>query len=274
MTAKYPLRMSTKCVESNEVILENIQHALTLGLPELHPLPIAHDGNFVLVGSGPSVAGEVESIKRQKELGRPIIAIKQAHDWLLEHDIRPDMCVMLDPKERVIKRCIKEPVKGVNYMIASQSAPAMWEHLKGQNVTVWHAWSLIGEDHYLQGKMMVGGGTTTGLRAFNIGYLLGFRRFHIYGFDSCCPSKDGPKRVSGDMPERIVEIWAGKRKFYCNPAMAAQANEFQRMIAMFAGNIRMKAYGDGLIQEMLKMRKEMGHDELLEDELTEAANAN
>ena len=73
---KHELKLSTKCVESNDKILENIQHALKLDLPEFHPAPVANDGNFVLVGSGPSVAGQVESIRRQQELGRPIIAIK------------------------------------------------------------------------------------------------------------------------------------------------------------------------------------------------------
>ena len=45
---------------------------------------------------------------------------------------------------------------------------------------------------------------------------------------------------------------------YAFPAMAGQANEFQDMIKMFGGDIRIKVYGDGLIASLMEERKSMG----------------
>src|SRR3990167_855282 len=61
------------------------------GLPELSPSVIAHDGTMVLVGSGPSLPTFIEEIRAERERGRPILAVKGAHDLLCQHGLEPDL---------------------------------------------------------------------------------------------------------------------------------------------------------------------------------------
>ena len=110
---------------------------------------------------------------------------------------------------------------------------------------------------------MVGGGTTSGMRTFNLAYLMGFKRFHLYGFDSCNKDETSKyKRVNihtgGDHAVKVIKVNCNGKDHWCNPAMAGQANEFQDMIKMFGGDIRIKVYGDGLIASLMEERKAMG----------------
>jgi hypothetical protein len=107
------------------------------------------------------------------------------------------------------------------------------------------------------GKLAIGGGTTSGLRAINIGYILGFRHFTLYGYDSCNRA-DGVKRFTGDKAGQTIDIWVGGptgKKFNCNLAMAQQANEFQKIYDVM-GDVNIKAHGPGLIAEILRVRRE------------------
>jgi hypothetical protein len=107
------------------------------------------------------------------------------------------------------------------------------------------------------GKLAIGGGTTSGMRAINIGYILGFRKFVLYGYDSCNRA-DGIKRFTGEMTGPTMDVFVGaeKRKFTCNAAMAQQANEFQ-MIYTVMPDITVEAKGPGLIAAIIEERRKM-----------------
>ena len=105
--------------------------------------------------------------------------------------------------------------------------------------------------------MAVGGGTTSGMRAINIGYLLGYRKFVLYGYDSCNRA-DGIKRFTGEMTGPTMDVYVGPegKKFTCNAAMAQQANEFQ-MIYSVMPDITVEAVGPGLIAAIIKERQSL-----------------
>jgi hypothetical protein len=102
-----------------------------------------------------------------------------------------------------------------------------------------------------------GGGTTSGMRAINIGYLLGYRKFVLYGYDSCNDA-EGKKRFTGEMTGPTLDVYVGaeKRKFTCNAAMAQQANEFQMLYAVMP-DITVEAKGPGLIAAIIDERKRL-----------------
>jgi len=255
-TGRVPLKIATKCVASDDTLLAQIEANTKRGLPEFIPYPNPHTAKIVLVGSGPSVEGQLDSILEHKKRGRLIVALKGAHDFLLQNGIKPDWCVMLDPQEKILN-CVQLKEPDITYLIASQCHPAVFEHLKENYVILWHALSGIGEEKLLQNKVLLGGGTTTGMRTLNMVYSLGYRYAHLYGFDSCLTEKDGEayKRVNihskdgMDKPASTIDVWVGKRRFWANPAMAAQANEFQQAMAVLKG-MKVNIHGDGLIREM------------------------
>jgi hypothetical protein len=251
-----PLEIKVVTAGTTEELCSNIRSALDLGLPELTLAPIKHDGNIVLVASGWSMPNYIDEIKAHRKAGRPIVAVKAAHDFLVENGVEPDLWINLDPRDRTsgIQRLNDRTV----YMPASRCPPSTFEHLQGRKILLWHSWAEGPEMEAIgPNKIAVGGGTTSGLRAINIGYLLGFRNFIMYGYDSC-NSPAGIKRFTGETSGPTVDVYVGGpmgKKFTCNAAMAQQANEFQKLFEVMA-DITLDVRGPGLIAEIMRVRDE------------------
>lgn len=254
--AEAPLKVDSVQVLGDEILTQHVHHALSLGLPSLPHHP-THDLVAVLVASGASVTTQLDSIKRQRDKGRPIIAIKDAHDWLISEGIIPNQAIVLDPTEHQWQ-CFRRKHPDVQYWVSSQCHPKMFEHLHGHQVSLFHL--IFNNNAAYKGKgvkFMIGGGTTTGLRAISLLYVLGFRRFELYGYDSCL--MNGHLRVETawerpkDANSQLVTVRCGSRRFICNFGMAAQANEFLNLWTDYKmPDIFVQSYGDGLITAILE----------------------
>jgi hypothetical protein len=250
------LELTVQAAGTPEELCSNIRSALARGLPELTPAPTSHDGTFVCVASGWSMPSFIDEIRAQREMGRPIVAVKAAHDYLCDHGIDPDIWVNLDPRDRT--NGIQKANDHTVYFVASRCPPITFDHLKDRKILLWHSWSDGPECKALPGgKLAIGGGTTSGMRAINIGYLLGYRKFVLYGYDSCNDA-EGKKRFTGEMTGPTLDVYVGaeKRKFTCNAAMAQQANEFQMLYAVMP-DITVEAKGPGLIAAIIDERKRL-----------------
>lgn len=246
-------------IVADEVTQGYITSASARKLRSFWPGIIQHDGHMVIVGSGPSVADHVEEIRADQALGRPVMAIKGAHDWLIDRGITPDLWVSMDSQESILKHLQKKS-RQTCYMVASKVPPAVFDWLDDQQVVLWHAWMGQGEEKFFPpGACMVGGGSTSGLRGITLAWLMGFRRVVLYGFDSCL--KDGAKRVDGSKPiDWQISIQAGPngKERVCDSSMASQANEFQSMTFGVMDGLKVKVVGDGLIADIMAERKRLG----------------
>src|SRR6476646_5755801 len=166
--------------------VEAIKAAAARGLPEFTPALVSHDGTMVVVGSGPSLPTFIEEIKEERKKGRPICAVKGAHDFLCENGLEPDLFVSVEPRDR--RHNVRKRNAHTVYLLASRVAPEMFDYLEQCKVMIWHSWGKEDEIQALkdsQQKYAVGGGSTSGLRAISLCYQMGFRNFVLYGFDSC-----------------------------------------------------------------------------------------
>jgi hypothetical protein len=222
-----PLKIQAKCVLDAEGRLEHIEQALARGLEEFGPLCI--------VGSGPSVKKQISKIKRLKEEGAMILAVKAAHDFLIQKGVVPHAALAVDPQD------------------------------EDQRIILWHLLATSSAEK-LKGRIQIGGGSTSGSRGIVLAYMMGFRKFHLFGFDSCLEPGKNPDNMlrkidgqkwGGEEREKIMELVCEGRAFYADPAMAAQANEIQQVFAMLEG-AQIKAYGKGLIQTVIKANAEKG----------------
>lgn len=253
-----PLALHVKPVGTREGIRANVQAALARSLPELPPAIVSHDGTMVCVGSGPSMPSMVEDIRREREAGRPIFAVKAAHDFLCQHGIPPDLWLCVDPRDRT------DQLKAVNdyttYLLSSRCDASMFEALRGRKVTLVHTWSE--EEHCPEyvGKLLIGGGTTSGLRAMTVAYVLGFRKIVLYGYDSCLAKDKATKRFTGEgvEPSKIIDVIVNGRRFWANGAMAQQAQEFQQYYAIMP-DLQVTVKGDGLIAAIVAARRQRGY---------------
>lgn len=237
----------------------NISSALARKLPELMPAVCSHDGYFVVAASGPSLPKFVEEIREEQKKGRPICAINGAHDFLVENGITPNLFVSVDPRTTILDN-VKHRQADCIYLLASRCNPALFDHLKDYKVMLWHAWSDEPECDVWKGHFGIAGGTTSGLRAMNVAYILGFRKFILYGMDSCLDKDKDTKRFSGEKvgPRGwVTDVIVGGRRFWCNGAMAQQASEFQ-MLYRYMPDLTIEAKGDGLLAAIIEERRKRG----------------
>lgn len=264
------LDLKTNGYGSAAEICANIRSALDRGLPEFAPALCSHDGTFVVVGSGPSLPAYVDDLRAESVRGRPICAINHAHDFLIDHGIEPTFFLTLDPRPRA-NHHLRNVSDQTIYLLASRCHPEMFDRLNGKNVMLWHAWAIQDETEDIfrtRKTYFVSGGTTSGIRAIYVGYLMGFRKFALYGMDSCL-SADGLKRFNGDRSGVTVTVRVGgfrgeeescdpnARAFICNYAMAKQGEDFQTCYRDMP-DVSFDVKGDGLLAAMVEQRKSMG----------------
>lgn len=235
-----------------------IESASTRGLPELAPAFVSHDGTMVLVGSGPSLPTFIDEIKAERAKGRPILAINGAHDFLCEHDLTPDLFLTTDPRD--LRHNLERKNHHTVYLLASRCAPEVFDHLKDCAVMLWHSNSHHEEVETVKkyAKLAIGGGSTSGLRAIAVAWFMGFRNFILFGYDSCLDA-EGKKRFYGGQVGLTTPVIVGGKKFVCNMAMAAQANEFQKATYGWLPDLHIESRGPGLISAILEERKKAGY---------------
>ena len=250
------LRIEGKCVADDETLYRNMESAAALGLPEISSVSPIQPTPIALVGSGPSVASQLPALHRLRAQGVPIVGIKDAHDWLIASGLVPDMAFAVDPQAKRA-RCFRVPSHDVHYLVASQCDPGMFEHLAGYRVTIWHPYVRHGQTRP-KNKILIGGGTTSGLRALSLFYVMGYRHFLLFGYDSCMDGSnlrvDGSGVADGDEVTEVKLDPKDERGFYCNPAMALQAQDFQEY-SWFMPDATFEVFGDGLIAEIVKRRE-------------------
>jgi uncharacterized Rossmann fold enzyme len=177
-----PLKITGQCVADDETLFAQMDAAIARGYKQIKQSEPCKTGSIVLVASGPSVKDQTELIGKMQKAGCPVVAIKGAHDYLISKGVIPDYALAIDPQEHRI--AFHKPNKAVKYMIASQCHPALFDNLAGHDVTLWHPYVKKGQDRP-KNSMLIGGGTTSGLRAISLFYVLGWRDFQLFGFDSC-----------------------------------------------------------------------------------------
>lgn len=252
----HPLEIAVKAYGTAEELTANIEHACAL--PNVIPLqmaPCKHAGDLIICGSGPSLGDYIELLKELQGQGQPIMAVKGAYDYLRGRGVTPDMFISVEPRFRPVNN----PSKDTAFLLASRCHPDLFKQLEGQCIYLWHSWTeQSGEQALPSQTYMIGGGTTSGLRAINVGYTLGFRNFVLFGFD-CCLGPEGNKRVTDEKLADGVEtipVTVGEKTFTCTMAMAQQANEFQEIYKVM-GDIHIRASG-GLFEAILEERNRAG----------------
>lgn len=256
-----PLKLVVSKTHPVETVLANIEANCQRGLPEFQPAICAHDGTFVVVGSGPSLAGFVDEIRAEQDKGRPICAIKGAHDYLIKQGITPDLFFSIDPRDR--RNNVQLKNEKTLYVLSSRCEPIMFDHLEGSRIMLVHCGSSPEENRWFIGKnkYLLGGPTTSGLRAIFMAYWSGFRKVIMFGMDSCNAPDGVTKRIDGSLTGATVEVCVvpGGRKFICNIAMAKQAEDFKNMYkAQIMPDMKIESRGDGLLTEMLAEWKQRG----------------
>jgi len=243
----------------DEILAENIRINSAKDLPWLKSCP-AHDGVAVMIGGGPSIKDEIETICHlMMEKDVAVFAMNAASHYLHAEGIPVDYQCIVDAKPE--SKDLIDPM-AENHIFASQVNPETMDSIDSPIVCHLE----IGEVEQFfppekrakGGYVLLGGGAAVGNSALCMAYALGFREFHIFGYDSC--HKEGkshayPQDMNLFIPTTEV-TWAGK-KFTASVAMKAQAERFQfTSKALKNRGCKLHVYGEGLLQTMYYAKPE------------------
>lgn len=205
----------------------------------------------VIVGGSPSLESQIWRIRGYQNSGCAIFATNGAYKYLKESGIQPDGHVICDARSENVDFVPPPEDKTVLCFYASQTHRSV-RKAAGDRLTTWHRFSdvykeVVG-DHPSK-EVFVGGGSTVGLLAISVGYILGFRNFLIFGMDSSyAEDSHHAYRQSLNDDEYTVNAIVNDRQFKAAPWMVQQAEEFMRMADhMKAIGCRLTVYGEGLI---------------------------
>lgn len=94
---------------------------------------------------------------------------------------------------------------------------------------------------------LVGGGTTSAMRGINVLYMLGFRKFRLYGYDSCfLQEPDLTLKTKAGHPKNFTVTVAG-REFWTDGELICQYQDLQSLMKQMP-DIDIEVSGDGLFQ--------------------------
>ena len=244
---------------SLNLIGTNILKAQKRGLPVLDTRYAAHRNIATICGGGPSLEDTYDKIIKGN-----VVAVNGSHDWLVAHGVIPNVCVLLCPVEYLLDAFAFTPRHDVHYFVASLCHDNTFDRLKGFDVTLWHASfpAPIAIDPLLpKGALQIAGGGFVSLRAINLMYVLGFRRFHLHALDSSHRRLDSGAinhhvyaQARDDEGSKEPEIIDGYPTFL---ALHAQVSDFFRTVDSFEmpghDPIEFTLHGDGLLQHAWKL---------------------
>jgi hypothetical protein len=215
------------------------------------------DREVVLLAGGPSMKAELETIRMLRNDGAALVTVNGAYGWAIEHGLQPSAQIVLDARE-FNARFVDPPHPDCRYLIASQVHPATLAKLPKERTYLWHSGISDANEALLAELGLpyfpVPGGSTVVLRAFPLLRMLGYAKFHVFGFDSCV-QHDGTHHAY-PQPENdgadVIPVTCGARIFHCVPWQLAQASEFRDLVGLMADQVEMKVYGNGLIAHMIQ----------------------
>lgn len=253
------LVIKTKNCVPDERIRANIRYHMELNAERYLLECAVHDDTAVLVSGGPSFMERLKEIKRHSKLKRSrVICVKHSHDRLIENGVVPWACMLLDPRNHV-QDFIENPHPDVLYFVASMCHPTTLDQLLNNNAKIvgYHAHVGAGEEGVIgNGHIMVGGGSTSAVRAVSVLHTLGFRTFKMYGYDSCYldPSELDLSEKDKRGKKKFFEVEVSGRKFISDAELTAQAQDFDKLMSQ-KHPIDLEVIGDGMIPHIWQMKR-------------------
>ena len=244
---------------SDDVVVSQVRQNIRRQLPQAMPYP-PQDTEIILACGGPSLETEFSQLRALRETGAKLVSMNGTHDWLLERGLKSSAFVMIDGRPENVK-FVRNPQKDTKYYLASQCHPSVFDALEGYDVYLFHSILNLDKDcdharelksYYFNRAMPVTGASTVATRAMVLFSLMGFKYFHVFGFDSCwlTGKHHAYTQVEND-GDPSIPVWCGGKWWQCSPFHIAQADEFQQMMRILGDRFEMQVYGHGMIAHMI-----------------------
>ena len=247
----------------DEIILDNIQINIRRPLPQAWIMR-STARRAVLVAGGPSLQDQVDNIRKYAWKGTPIFAMNGSGGFLINLGIKPYAMVLCDAREINMTFFVEGPIPGCRYYVASHCSPKIFDLLESSDADLWiyHTAPIdpatkIFDDYYGEVSLQVNGGNTVGLCTIALARMLGYPMLSLFGYDSCCRSKNIKHAYKQDIDkdDRIMKVKVGEKEFLCTAWQMRQAQNFYNMIKHYGQYFSLRMYGEGLLSHILETGK-------------------
>jgi 6-hydroxymethylpterin diphosphokinase MptE-like/Methyltransferase domain len=236
---------------SMHMLKQQIHRAYDIGKSWVPVMEIEQGAPAMLVGGGPSIECCLPIIRLMAGNGATVFGLNNAANWLKQHGIQPHYQVMLDARPEMVDMILDDDECVL--LAASQSNPPVQDKAD----YLWNA-HFDGIDQFLPendsgaSAITVCGGSSVGLMAISLAYIMGYRKFAMFGYDSCY---SGDKHHAYEQAlndgEKIIDVRLFGKDFKCAPWMAMQVKEFQCLATQLIElGCEISVYGAGLLQMM------------------------
>ncbi len=259
---------------SPEKVEEHMRANAESGLPQLSPHEAQEDLEIMMLCGGPSLNDCWDEIKANRDKGMPLITTNATYNQCLERGISPSLQFVIDARP-FNKRFVLPIVDDCKYVAATQCHPELIAELPKDRS---YLWQVTCDDEWLPlirelwGKMYedwypVPGGSTVTLRALCALQMMGFRKIHMYGFDSCMMDDEHhayAQEENNGAPEIDLRVGKGTKwdkTFRCQGWMAVQAKEFIQLSNIYYKELKLNIKGDGLIAYLVNSNADLALEE-------------
>lgn len=221
-----PLTFIDGCNTAPDVIRSQLKFNVQRNLPWLKLQPLK-ERPLAIVAGGPSLKERYKDIKFQYD----ILSLNNTYGFLKDRGIRPEYWMLLDARKENLDFVRNVANPNTMHFLAAQCHPSVYDYLEGFKTTLYlttlpDTLELV-KDFNCEKVQLAGTVGTVGVKAIALGFALGYREFHLYGYDSSY--QDGEHHAYSqplnDSNSKIDVYLAGK-EYITSPAYAHQAVEF------------------------------------------------
>ena len=255
-----PVRTHSKFKDHE--MFANLRTNLKRKLPTMIDKRGTYTGDVIIVGGGPSVDGEIDTIMRLVSEGKKLLVIERMYEWCDRNDLHPDFVIALDASDDV-KDGFAKIQEGTIHFIVATTEPSVFDYVPRESTYIWSgsaglhplAHPIWREHGYTKIPILDTGGSVT-LASIYLSLILGFKSVHLFGFDCMVKSSehDYASGISGKSVDRkYFEIEADGEIVLTCSSFLAFSQQFFTMVsrAKEAGILDdIHVYGESLVNKM------------------------
>ena len=241
------------CNTQYDTLSANVRHSLGTNNFVLETETVAHKGHAVIIGGGPSITSYLPELKKRAEELQTFVALNNSWRWLERNGLPCDMHVMADARPENAA-FLPPQFSMIERWYATQCDPKVIDGSLSEKLYLWNCANGVDEAFKNEPIFWIGGGSTVGLRSMYLLYVLGYREFHLYGFDSSYSEGEGHAYAQPlNDKDPVIDVTIHGRTFKCAPWMAKQAQEFLDAAELLTSiGAVITIHGDGLLPYMAR----------------------
>lgn len=249
-TSELVIPVHLVCNTPDDILVANIKENAKaprawLGCEPLKSVPA------IFCGSGPSLADGLAEIDDIRAQGGIVFATNGAANFLASKGIVVDYQVICDAREATGD--LIGPAK--NHLFASQVHPSLFEkkpdailyHIDiGPVIDMQTLWTTRKTDY-----VIVGSNGSVGNVALTLAYAMGYREFHVFGFDSSFRDNESHAMAQPmNALEPVCDVEYGGKKYHMTFTMKSAADVFPRLADDLTQlGCEFHIYGKGYLQD-------------------------